>query len=95
VEDELQKKIGLTCPWDKANLAAYLAELLNELNDLTSYELALQPWKSYSEYKTRIRVSRKKSDESVLIQQIQLLALKRGKIVDEDRIRESISRLLE
>ncbi len=95
VEDQLEKKIGLTCPWDKENFPAFLAELLNELNDRTPYELALQPWKCYSECKTRIRVSRKKSDESVLIQQIQFLALKHGKIVNEDRIREFIPRLLE
>jgi hypothetical protein len=43
VEDELEKKIGIQCPWDKDNLPAYLTELLNELNDRTPYELALQP----------------------------------------------------
>jgi hypothetical protein len=37
VEDELEKKNGLNCPWDKANLSAYLAELTNELNDRTPY----------------------------------------------------------
>jgi hypothetical protein len=95
VEDELEKKIGLSCPWDKANLSAYLTELVNELNDRTPYEFMIQPWRCYSEWKTRIRVSKKKSDESLLIQQIQFLALKRGKIVKEDRIREFISRLLE
>jgi hypothetical protein len=83
------------CPWDSANLPAYLTELLNELNDRTPYELTLQPWKSYSEYKHRIRVSKKKSDEAVLTPQIQLLALKRGKTVPAERIREWISRLLE
>ena len=79
VEDEPEKKIGLTCPWDKANLSAYLAELINELNDRTPYEFALQPWRCYSEWKTRIQVSKKKSDESLLIQQIQFLALKAWK----------------
>jgi hypothetical protein len=59
LEDELEKKIGLTCPWDKANLPAYLTELTNELNDRTPYELALQPWRCYSEWKTRLRVSKK------------------------------------
>jgi hypothetical protein len=43
----------------------------------------------------RIRVSQKKSDEAVLVQQIQLLALKRGKTVPADQIREWISQLLE
>ena len=43
---------------------------------------------------TGIRVSRKKSDEAVLIQQIQLLALKQGKTVPADRIREWFSQLL-
>jgi hypothetical protein len=43
----------------------------------------------------RIRVTRKKSDEAVLIQQIQLMALKQGKFVSADRIREWFSRLLE
>jgi hypothetical protein len=95
VEDELEKKIGIKCPWDSANLPAYLAELLSELNDRTPYELTLQPWKCYSEWKNRIRVSQKKSDEAVLIQQIQLLALKQGKAVPADRIREWFSQLLD
>jgi hypothetical protein len=42
----------------------------------------------------RIRVSQKKSDEAVLIHQIQLLALKQGKTVPADRIREWFSQLL-
>lgn len=95
VEDELDKKIGLTCPWDSANFPAYLSELLGELNERTPYQLALQPWKCYSEWKTRIRVNTKRSDESVLIRETQFLALKRGKVVNEHRIREVISRLLE
>jgi hypothetical protein len=95
VEDELEKKIGIKCPWDSANLPAYLAELLSELNDRTPYELTLQPWKCYSEYKHRIRVCQKKSDEAVLIQQIQLLALKQGKTVSADRIRGWLSQLLD
>jgi hypothetical protein len=41
VEDALEKKIGIKCPWDSANLPAYLAELLNELNERTPYEFTL------------------------------------------------------
>jgi hypothetical protein len=44
---------------------------------------------------TRIRVSQKKSDEAVLIHQIQLLALKRGKTLRADRISEWFSQLLD
>jgi hypothetical protein len=40
-------------------------------------------------------VSQKKSDEAVLVQQIQLLALKLGTTVPADQIREWISQLLE
>jgi len=43
----------------------------------------------------RIRVSQKKSNEAVLIQQIQLLALKQGKTVSADQIREWFSQLLD
>jgi hypothetical protein len=95
VEDELQKKIGIKCPWDKENLPAYLVELLSELNERAPYELTLQPWKCYSEWKNRIRVCQKKSDKAVLIQQIQLLALRQGKTVQAERIGDWISRLLD
>jgi hypothetical protein len=95
VEEQLEKKIGIKCPWDNANLPAYLTELLTELNDRTPCESTLQPWKCYSEQKHRIRVSQKKSNEAVVIQQIQLLALKQGKTVPADRIREFITQLLE
>ena len=95
VEDNLEKKIGIKCPWDKGNPPAYLNELLNELNERTPYDCSLQPWKDYSESKTRIRINRKKSDEAILVQQIQLLALKQGKTVPTERIQEWISRLLE
>jgi hypothetical protein len=43
----------------------------------------------------RIRVSQKKSEEAVLIQQIQFLALKQGKTVPADRIRKLLSQLLD
>jgi hypothetical protein len=43
----------------------------------------------------RIRVSQKKSDEAVLIHQIQLLALKHGRTVPADRIQELFSQILE
>ncbi len=39
-------------------------------------------------------MSQKKSDEAVLIQQIQLLALKQGKTVTADRIRELFLQIL-
>jgi hypothetical protein len=42
----------------------------------------------------RIRVTQKKSDAAVLIQQIKLLSLKRGKTVTTDRIRELLPQLL-
>jgi hypothetical protein len=64
-------------------------ELLTELNERTPYELTLQSWNCYSESKNRILVTRKKSDEA-----IQLLALRQGKIVPGDRIRECISQIL-
>jgi hypothetical protein len=60
VEDELEKKIGIQCPWDDANLPAYLAELLSELNDHTPYELTIQPWKcgtSNAVFGTHLRIS--------------------------------------
>ena len=41
----------------------------------------------------RIRISQKKSDEAVLTQQVQILALKQGKTVPADRIRELFSPL--
>ena len=41
----------------------------------------------------RIRVSKKKSDQSLLIQQIQLLALQQGKTVTADRIGEWLFQL--
>jgi ribosomal protein S24E len=50
--------------------------------------------KSSSAWISRIRVSEKRSDE-LLIRQIQFLALKRGKTLKEDRIRKSISELLQ
>ena len=43
----------------------------------------------------RIRVSQRKSDEAVLIQQIQIPALKQGKTVPAEQIREWLSQLLE
>jgi hypothetical protein len=42
-----------------------------------------------------IRARHKKSDEALLVHQIQLLALKHGKKVPADRIREWLSELFE
>lgn len=94
VEDALKKEIGIKCPWDDRNFSAYIQLLIDEINEKTPYDLKLQPWKDYSDWKTRIRVRKKESEESKIIQQIQLYGLQNGKLLEEQRVREFLTQLL-
>lgn len=96
VEDAQEERIGLECPWnDDDNFPAYIQLLIDEINDKTPYDLKLQPWKDYSDWKTRIRVRKKESEESKIIQQIQLYGLQKGKLLEEQRVRELLTQLLD
>ena len=94
VEDSLEKRIGIECPWEDRNFSAYIQLLIDEINDKTPYDLKIQPWKDYSEWKTRIRIRKKESDESKIIRQIQFYGLQQGKLVEEHRVRELLTQLL-
>lgn len=94
VEDEQEKRIGLDCPWDKENFSSYLQFLVEEINEKTSHDLTLQPWRKHSDWKTRIRVSKKKSEEAQLVRQLQLYGLQKGKFLDEPKVREVLAKLI-
>jgi hypothetical protein len=94
VEEEQEKRIGLNCPWNKENFSSYLQLLLEEINEKTGYDLTLQPWREYSDWKTRIRVAKKKSEESQLVRQLQLYGLEKGKHLDEPKVREMLAKLI-
>jgi hypothetical protein len=68
---------------------------IDEINDKTPYDLKIQPWKDYSDWKTRIRVRKKESEESKIIQQIQFYGLQQGKLLQEQRIKELLTQLLD
>jgi len=95
VEDALEKEIGIKCPWNDRNFSAYIQLLIDEINDKTPYDLKIQPWKDYSDWKTRIRVRKKESEESKIIQQIQFYGLQQGKLLKEQRIKELLTQLLD
>jgi hypothetical protein len=54
----------------------------------------LQPWREHSNWKTRIRVSKKKSEEAQLVRQIQLYGLQKGKFLDEPKVRQMLAKLI-
>ena len=91
----LEKEIGIKCPWNNRNFSAYIQLLIDEINDKTPYDLKIQPWKDYSDWKTRIRVRKKESEESKIIQQIQFYGLQQGKLLKEQRIKELLTQLLD
>lgn len=93
VENALEKEIGIECPWDNRNFSAYIQLLIDEINDMTPYDLKIQPWKDYSDWKTRIRVREKASEESKIIQQIQLYGLQKGQIIEEKIVKELLAAL--
>jgi len=95
VEDALEKEIGIKCPWNDRNFSAYIQLLIDEINDKTPYDLKIQPWKDYSDWKTRIRVRKKESEESKIIQQIQFYGLQQGKLLKEQQIKELLTQLLD
>ncbi len=93
IEDHQEKKIGFQFKSEKENFPAYIQELVDEINLKTEYELKLQPWKHWSEWQTRVRVSKKESDEAALVRQIQFFGLRHGKILSGDLVRELLTKV--
>ncbi len=93
VEEARDRWIGISCPWSEENFPAYLQMLIDEINQNTAYDLALQPWHQHGRIKSRIRVSRKRTGIEDVVKQVQLLALERGGLLDAGIARDTIEKL--
>lgn len=94
VEEANERWIGLSCPWSEENFSAYLQMLLDEINERTEYDLALQPWLHYGRMRSRIRVKTKRFEVEDLVRQIQWLALQRGSLLEAPEVRDLLEQVL-
>jgi hypothetical protein len=60
VEPNMSTEIGFQTNWPEENLPAFFQMLSDEINDKTSYNLSLVPWKESGRVHTRIKVIRKR-----------------------------------
>ena len=94
VEDLLKLDIGIKLDWPDENILAYLAMLVDEINDNADFDLRLQPWHHYSQVSTRIRVKKKPTEMDRVVYTIQMLGLSQNKLLDADRIKSTLVALL-
>jgi len=94
VEDHLKLDIGIKTDWPEENIPAYLAMLVEEINEKTEFGLLLQPWRKHGDLETRIRVKKKPSEMDSVLRAIQFNGLSRNKVLDSGRIKEAIDALL-
>jgi len=69
VEEAGDRWIGISCAWSEENLAAFLQMLIDEINQHTGYDLALQPWHQHGRVKSRNRIARKRSGIEDVVKQ--------------------------
>jgi hypothetical protein len=93
-EDAAEKWIGIECPWSEENTAVYLQLLVDEINEHTSYDLTLQPWREYNRVKTRIIIRGKRPRIEDVLSQLRQIFAERGRSWDGDTIRAALERLL-
>ena len=89
-----RQSIGIETDWPEENTPAYLAMLVDEINEKTDYDLLLQPWQQHGNAETRIRVKHKPSEMDSLVRAIQLLGLSRNKALDADRVKAAVETLI-
>ena len=65
-----RQSIGIETDWPEENIPAYLAMLVDEINEKTDYDLLLQPWQQHGNAETRIRVKHKPSEMDSLVRAI-------------------------
>jgi hypothetical protein len=94
VEEEQEGKIGLSCPWGDENFPAYLQILVEEINEKTLHDLALQPWRGHSRLLSRLRVKKKETTEGRLVSLLQMYGLENGKTLTGSRLRNLLQKLL-
>src|SRR5262249_14397127 len=94
VEDSARKWIGIEFPWNWQNAAVYLQLLIDEINERTSYELKLQPWREYNEVKSRITFRKKPVRIDSIATQLCLIAAEQGKYLDSAEVRKTIDNIL-
>ncbi len=94
VEDSARKWIGIEFPWSQENAAVYLQLLIDEINERTSYDLRLLPWREYGQLKSRISIRRKPTQIDALVSQIRQISVERGNSLGEAEARSGIERLL-
>lgn len=94
VEDECERRIGISPPWASENFPAYLQMLVDEINEKTHYNLKVQSWSCYSQVKSRIRVARKKTDMEDVLRRLHWIAWKRGVTLDLASTQQALERLI-
>lgn len=94
VEDSAEKWIGIKCPWSEQNTSVYLQLLVDEINERTSYDLALQSWHESNRVRTRVIIKRKRTGIEDVLSQLRQISAERGKRWDGDKIRTALEGLL-
>jgi len=94
VEDHIELDIGVEMDWPEENIPAYLAMLVEEINEKTEFDLLLQSWQQHGNAETRIRVKHKPSEMDSLVRAIQLFGLSRNKMLDAEPIKAAVDALL-
>jgi ankyrin repeat protein len=93
VEPNMDSEIGFQAEWPKENLPAFFQMLCDEINDKTAYNLSLIPWKESGQLYTRIKVIKRQSNGSSLINDLLRLAGNHGTAVTKEQI-EQIAEIL-
>jgi hypothetical protein len=94
VEDHLERDIGIKAELEDENVRAYVALLVQEINDKTEFNLLVIGWHHYSKELTRILVKKKQADLETVVRTVQVLGLSKNRLLDGGMVRAAITGLI-
>ena len=96
VEDNLEKRIGISTDWHRENLRVYFSMLAEEISERTEWKVMVYPWSGgWAGATHRLLVKRKPTAFEDVVQQIQVLGISQGKVLERENIQTALCALLQ
>ena len=96
VEEHLKHRIGISTDWHGENLGTYLSMLVEEISEKTEWKVTVHFWAGgWHGARHRLLVKHKPTSFEEVVQHIQMLAIRRGKLLARETVEAAVRAVLE